>query len=40
MIYHLKNLPDYVQQLEFEADTLTEQIAEKKLEMKKCISIL
>jgi transposase-like protein len=31
----LEKLPDYVQQLEFEADTLTEQIAQKKLEMKK-----
>jgi hypothetical protein len=31
----LEKLPDYVQQLEYEADTLTEQIAEKKLEMKK-----
>jgi hypothetical protein len=30
----LEKLPDYVQQLEFEADTLAEQ-AEKKLEMKK-----
>lgn len=31
----LETLPDYVQQLEGEADTLIEQIAEKKLEMKK-----
>jgi hypothetical protein len=31
----LETLPEYVQQLEGEADTLIEQIAEKKLEMKK-----
>jgi hypothetical protein len=31
----LEKLPDYVQQLEFEADELTEQIAQKKLQMKK-----
>ena len=31
----LEKLPDYVLQLEGEADTLTEQIAEKRLEMKK-----
>jgi hypothetical protein len=34
----LENLPDYVQQLEGEADTLTEQIAEKKLEMKNVLA--
>ena len=34
----LESLPDYVQQLEGEADTLTEQIAEKKLEMKNVLA--
>ena len=34
----LENLPDCVQQLEGEADTLTEQIAEKKLEMKNVLA--